>query len=168
MRHTSSLRRGSVVASQSRKHRGYRSQKVVAEWLARHGWPWAESTGAGRSGSDVTGTPGLFIEVKARRGFSPLAWLRQSRLNSTGLPFVVFRCDGQGEANVGEWGVLLRLDDMTELLRSAGYGGPSEGDERPEPHDEDAEDEHKLDSSLGFPAVVAVTHASRVRPQAQG
>lgn len=120
--------------SQSRKHRGYRSQKVVAEWFRTHGWGWAESTGAGRSGSDVTGVPGLLVEVKARRGFNPLAWLRQTIAEAethAGLPFVVFRCDGQGEANVGEWGVLLTLADMTELLREAGYGSevaPASGD----------------------------------------
>lgn len=112
------------MTAQSRKHRGMRSQKVVAEWFAQRGWPFAESTGAGRSGSDVTGMPGLAIEVKARRAFNPLAWLRQSEENK-GLPFVVFRCDGQGEANVGEWGVLMRLDTATELLRAAGYGDES-------------------------------------------
>lgn len=109
--------------SQSRKHRGYRSQKVLAEWFAQRGWPYAESVGAGRSGSDVTGMPGLSIEVKARTGFTPLAWLRQASSEArSGLPFVVFRCNGQGETNVGEWGVLLRLDDMTKLLQEAGYG----------------------------------------------
>ena len=116
------------MASQSRKHRGYKSQAIVAEWFAGHGWPFAESTGAGRTGNDVTGVPGLRIEVKARRGFTPLAWLRQVRAGAEtwnhGVPFVVFRCDGQGEANVGEWAVLLRLDDMTTLLHEAGYGDP--------------------------------------------
>jgi hypothetical protein len=65
-----------------------RSQKVVANWLVEHGFPYAESTGAGRSGSDVTGVPGLLIEVKARRAFSPLAWLRQVRQDGqVGVPF---------------------------------------------------------------------------------
>lgn len=116
--------------SQSRKHRGYRSQKVVAEWFATNGWPFAESTGAGRSGADVTGTPGLHIEVKARAGFQPLAWLRQAEEGAWSeggvlaypLPFVVFRCNGQGETSIGDWGVLMRLEDHTRLLREAGYG----------------------------------------------
>ncbi|MGZ6788366.1 MAG: hypothetical protein ACXVGN_00225 [Mycobacteriaceae bacterium] len=100
-----------------------RSQKVVAEWFAARGWRYAESTGAGRSGSDVTGMPGLSIEVKARSGFEPLAWLRQAHSEArAGLPFVVFRCNGQGEASVGEWGVLTDLETMTGLLREAGYG----------------------------------------------
>lgn len=111
--------------SQSRKHRGLRTQKVVAEWFAARGWPFAESAGSGRSGSDITGMLDCSVEVKARRAFNPLAWVRQARDAADGrLPFVVFRCDGQGEANVGEWPVLMRLDDFTGLLHDAGYGDP--------------------------------------------
>lgn len=110
------------MSNASRKSRGMRTQKVVAEWFQESGFPYAESAGAGRSGSDVIGVPGLKIEVKARRAFSPLAWLKQAdEAPGRGLPFVVFRCDGQGEANVGEWGVLLTLAEMTKLLKEAGY-----------------------------------------------
>ena len=111
--------------SQSRKHRGYRSQKVVAEWFAQRGWPFAESTGAGRPGVDVTGMPGLAIEVKARRGLNIVGFLKQAvTQREHGLPFVVVRPDGMGEASVGAWAVLVRLDDMTRLLTEAGYGTP--------------------------------------------
>lgn len=113
------------MSNASRKSRGMRTQKVVADWFRDSGFPYAESAGAGRPGSDVIGVPGLKIEIKARRAFSPLSWLRQAHAaKGGGLPFVVFRCDGQGEANVGEWGVLLRLDTMTDLLREAGYFPP--------------------------------------------
>lgn len=158
------------MASQSRKHRGMRSQRVVADWFARRGWPFAESTGAGRSGEDVTGVPGLRIEVKARRGFSPLAWLRQARGGPThGVPFVVFRCDGQGEASVGEWGVLMRLDDFTDLLHEAGYGDrpPSEVvaktpvDQRPEGGSEEEQDDDALDVVPGLG--LDVTHGTNDR-----
>jgi hypothetical protein len=111
------------IVSQHRKHRGYRSQKLVAEHFANNGWPFAESTGASRQGSDVTGVPGLAIEVKARRGLSPLAWLKQAEANE-GLPFVVFRPDGAGETTVPSWPCLIRLSDLTDLLRQAGYGSP--------------------------------------------
>jgi hypothetical protein len=106
----------------SRKARGSRTQNLVARWFAAHGWPWAESTGAGRTGSDITGIPGLACEVKARAGFDPLAWIRQARAGSSGLPFVVFRCNGQGEQSIGDWPVLLRLEAFTTLLQVAGYG----------------------------------------------
>ena len=63
--------------TQARKHRGYSSQRIVADWFTVNGWPYAEPVGAGRAGSDVTGMPGIDIEVKARRGFDPLAAMRE-------------------------------------------------------------------------------------------
>lgn len=126
-----------------RKARGYRSQRVVAEFFQRHGWPFAESTGAGRSGSDVTGMPGLACEVKARSDLQPLAWLKQAEMNA-GLPFVVFRPNGMGEESVGRWGVLLRLEVLTELLRGAGYGDPLPADAGDDPaYQQDKKVEHE-------------------------
>jgi len=115
------------MPSQSRKHRGYRSQKVLAMYLAENGFPFAESAGAGRSGSDVTGTIGIDWEVKARTGFNPTAAIKQlkERHNGKDLPVAVLRLNGQGEANIGEWVTLLRLEDFVHLLREAGYGEPN-------------------------------------------
>jgi hypothetical protein len=114
------------VASQSRKHRGYRSQKVVAEYLAVNGFPYAESTGAGRIGSDITGTVGIDWEVKARTGFNPTAAIKQlkERAKKKVLGIVCLRLNGQGESKIGEWVCILRLEDMVNLLREAGYGEP--------------------------------------------
>ena len=110
------------MSNQSRKHRGYRTQKVVAEYLEENGWPFAESTGGGRSGVDVTGTPGIAIEVKARTGFSPLAWVKQAEQETRGgVPIVVFRCNGQGE-DAAKYPAMLRFSDLVNLLREAGYG----------------------------------------------
>lgn len=108
--------------SQHRKHRGYKTQKVVAEYLQANGWPFAESTGAGRSGSDITGTVGLAFEVKARSDLNPIGWVKQAEQNP-GLPIVVFRSNGQGE-NAGDYLTMLRLSDLVELLHEAGYGDP--------------------------------------------
>ena len=46
---------------------------------------------------------------------------------TSGLPFVVLRCDGQGPAVTGDWPVILRLEDFTGLLHEAGYGDPQKG-----------------------------------------
>jgi hypothetical protein len=110
--------------SQARKHRGYRSQKVVAQYLAANGFPYAESTGAGRQGSDITGTVGIDWEVKARNNFSPGETMRQlkDRANVLDLRVAVLRLNGQGEASIGEWVVLLTLEQLVALMRQAGYG----------------------------------------------
>ena len=109
--------------SQHRKARGMRTQLLVADYMKAHGWPFAESTGASRQGSDVTGVPGLAVEVKARRDLAPKAWLKQAAANP-GLPFVVFRPDGVGETTVPTWPCLIRFSDLIDLLHQAGYGTP--------------------------------------------
>lgn len=99
-----------------------RTQKLVAEYLRANGWPFAESAGAGRSGADITGTPDVCVEIKARSDLSPLAWVRQAEGAADGrLPLVAFRCNGQGE-DASKYLAMVRLGDLVELLRSAGYG----------------------------------------------
>jgi hypothetical protein len=116
------------VPSQARKHRGYAAQRIVAEWFALHGHPFAESTGAGRSGTDVTGLVGIAdVEVKATSSFQPLAWIRQmrERVEPGGVYFGVWRPNGYGPMRIGEWPVVTTLDVMTRLLLEAGYGDSS-------------------------------------------
>lgn len=109
--------------SQSRKHRGYRSQKVFAEYIQPQ-FPYAEPTGAGRQGKDILGTPGVWFELKARTGFNPLEALKQMEKESQGgdVQAAVLRMNGQGEKSIGEWVVCLRVDTLLRLLKEAGYG----------------------------------------------
>lgn len=118
------------MASQSRKNRGYRSQKVFAEYM-RDIFPYAEPTGAGRQGRDILSTPGVWFELKARTGFDPLAALKQMEKEASGglEPWenvqhlvAVLRMNGQGEQNIGEWVVCMRVDTLKELLKEGGYG----------------------------------------------
>ena len=110
--------------TQHRKARGYESQRIVATYLAANGWRYAEPVGAGRPGSDITGVPGLDIEVKARRGFDPLAAIHQQadRSSEHDLPFAVLRMDGQGAASIEDWPVVLPFGRFVRLLRDYGYG----------------------------------------------
>ena len=101
--------------TQARKRRGRKSELVLARWLQTW-FPDARAVNSGASGADLLGTPGLAVEVKARKDFNPLAWLRQSRRNAGRmLPIVVVRCNGQGTERPGEWLVMLSLDDFMEL-----------------------------------------------------
>ena len=111
--------------SLARKRRGADTQHIAAQWFRDHGFPYAESTGAGRTGSDITGLGSLCAEVKARADFNPIAWLRQASKHKTypdDLPFVIWRPNGHGPADVGAWPVMLRLDEFTALLHDAGHG----------------------------------------------
>jgi hypothetical protein len=107
-----------------RKHRGYESQRIVADYLRTHGWPYAESAGAGRPGSDITGLLDIDVEVKARRGFDPLAAIKQQRARAREgvLSFAVLRMDGQGEASIESWPAVMPFGVLVALLRAARYG----------------------------------------------
>lgn len=120
------------MSSPHRKSRGMKTQALVAAWFRRHGFPYATDAGAGRGGRDVLNLIGLACEVKARSSFEPLAWVKQSIKAADGdLPFVVMRCNGQGEAAIAEWPVIIPLGHFTELINAAGYGDPSSA--RPAP-----------------------------------
>jgi hypothetical protein len=106
--------------SQSRKHRGFRTERVVAEYL-RHWWDSA-SVGRG-SGRDILNVP-FDCEVKARTGLDIKGTLRQieSRTSKSGLlGFATFRLNGQGETP-SDYVAMLRLGDLVGLLLEAGYG----------------------------------------------
>ena len=109
--------------SQHRKHRGYATQRIVADYLAERGWPHAYAIGAGESGDDIQGAVDIAVEVKARRGFDPQAAIRQMQARrGSALPFAVLRMDGTGETTLDDWPVVIRLADMVAVLRDAGYG----------------------------------------------
>lgn len=105
--------------SQHRKHRGYQSQAIVAQWFTENGWPYAQPVGAGRTGSDITGVP-FDVEVKARRGFPVGETLAQLAARNEGtLAFAVLRPDGMGPASIGNWPVVITLAAFTDLLTAA-------------------------------------------------
>lgn len=113
------------MASQSRKYRGYESQRIVAERL-RELYPLAEPTGAGRQGLDILAVPDLDIEVKAQANLSIPAFIRQAKKNSgSGMPVLWLRLNGQGPVGIDDWPVVLTTKDFMGLLRKAGYGVPS-------------------------------------------
>lgn len=104
------------MASQSRKHRGYATQKMFAEHV-RWIFPYAEPTGAGRQGKDILATPGIHFELKARSGFEPLAVMKQMRAEvSDELPIAVLRCNGQGPASIDEWIALTDVGTMLKMV----------------------------------------------------
>lgn len=106
----------------SRVRRGRQSEEILAEFLRQHGWPSAERLAASLPGSDITGTPGISWEVKARRGLDLPGWLRQT-VKREGVPVLVTRPDGWGEARIDMWPMIVPLSTGVELLKEAGYGG---------------------------------------------
>ena len=107
------------MPSQSRKHRGFRTERVVATYLQQ--WWSGASVGRG-NGKDVVNVP-FDLEVKARSTFNPMEWLRQSRKRTQEnheLNMVVCRMNGQGE-HAAEYLAFMKFSDLVQLLIKAGY-----------------------------------------------
>jgi hypothetical protein len=103
------------MASQARKHRGFRTERVVAQYLST---VWSGATVGRGSGKDIVNVP-FDVEVKARAGFQPLAYLKQlkARTSSSGeLGFGVIRLNGQGE-DASDYACIIRLADLLPLLQ---------------------------------------------------
>jgi hypothetical protein len=99
----------------SRRARGFRTERVVAEYLST----WWPSACVGRgSGKDLINVP-FDVEVKARTGFQPLAYMKQlkARTDKTGeLGFAVLRLNGQSDKNPRDYAAIMRLEDLLPLL----------------------------------------------------
>jgi hypothetical protein len=98
----------------SRRARGFRTERVVAEYLST----WWQGACVGRgSGKDIVNVP-FDCEVKARVGFQPLAYLKQlkARTSVSGeMGFGVLRLNGQGE-DPRDYAAIIRLEDLMPLL----------------------------------------------------
>ena len=107
----------------SRKARARATEKAVADYL-QYVFPEAAAVPSALSGSDILHTPGVAVEVKARRDLDLQAWLRQAEKAASpeALPVVVHRPDGLGVTSVDTWPVTMRFYEFMVLLRKAGYG----------------------------------------------
>ena len=101
--------------SQHRKHRGFRTERVVAQYLST---VWQGACVGRGSGKDIVNVP-FDVEVKARAGFQPKAYLAQLKTRtavSGELGFGVIRLNGQGE-DARDYAAIIRLEDLLPLLQ---------------------------------------------------
>lgn len=112
------------------RSRGLRLQNALAAYLTAW-WPYAESAGAGRPGTDVKGTPGIAWECKTaddfKRDFEPTAWVKQAKSHVVNggypqdVPVVVYFPRGIGEQNTANTLAILPLHALMQLIAEAGY-----------------------------------------------
>ena len=106
--------------SRHRKDRGLRTERVVAAYLAQ--W-WHGATVGRGSGKDIVNFP-MDVEIKARKDFSPLEYLKQSkkRTELTGeASLIICRMNGQGESPEN-YLAFMPLGQLVQILLKAGYG----------------------------------------------
>ena len=104
-----------LVATQHRKHRGFRTERVVAQYLST---VWQGACVGRGNGKDIVNVP-FDAEIKSRTGFQPLAYIKQYKARtaiSGELGFAVLRLNGQGE-NAEDYACVIRLGDLLPLLQ---------------------------------------------------
>jgi hypothetical protein len=107
------------------KAKGRATENQAIEWLRSKGWIHAERrrlAGCEDQG-DVTGIPGLCIEVKSAATWKPVQWLREASCETINahadIGFVMAR--PKGGTNVEDWVILMTPATLLELLDSAGW-----------------------------------------------
>ncbi len=111
------------------KAKGTAAETAVATWLRDNGFPYAERralAGIADKG-DLTGIPGLCVEVKAHARLAIPEWLRELDAevanSAAAVGLLVVKPKGIGVTRVGDWWAVQRLSSAAGLLREAGWSG---------------------------------------------
>lgn len=113
------------MSAKSRR-KGARCENDVVNWLREQGFPHAERRIAGMDNDtgDITGIPGLVIEVKDRQKHDFPAYMRQltEEMTAADVDTGLVIAKKKGTTNVGEWYAMMPVELAIELLRYYGYG----------------------------------------------
>lgn len=113
------------VSGAGARRKGARAEVDLVRWLQANGFPYARTSQRGSAGPDVTGTPGIAWEVKARERVDLAAFVDQADAQrdyaGASLGVVVIR--RRGRPDPGSWYAVVPLATMGELLRDAGWAG---------------------------------------------
>lgn len=124
------------------KQKGTAAETAVARWLQTHGFLYAErrTMTGNRDRGDISGIPGVVIEVKNCRRDGLPAWVDEANLEAAHVDADQSRRGGipdfgepspagrskttgvvvhkrVGTTNPGEWFVTMTLDTFAELIR---------------------------------------------------
>jgi len=112
------------------KAKGTAAESAVVKYLSGQGFPGAERRALAGSSDlgDITGIPGLVMEVKNHRTYKFPAWVEETeveRVNaSADYGILIVKPNGIGTTRVGDWWAVMPLSEIIKLVREAGYGDP--------------------------------------------
>lgn len=107
------------------KNKGTAGESAVVAYLRTAGFPYAERLAlqGGKDRGDITGIPGIVIEVKACQEYSFNGWLTEARVerDNAGADFglVVAKPRLVGTTRTGKWYALMYAYDYLALLSQA-------------------------------------------------
>ena len=113
------------------KAKGTAAETALVNWLREHGFPGAERRALGGGGfgedlGDITGTPCLAWEVKNHKSYKFPEWLQETKIETENAKadfgILVVKPNGVGLSRPGDWWAMMKVEDIVNLLREAGYG----------------------------------------------
>jgi len=115
-----------ILISMSRaKQKGTNAESAVVSYLQSR-YPFAQIERRALQGSkdrgDITGLPGIVIEVKADKSYRINEWLKeteQERLNDNAkLGILVVKPKGIGSAHTNKWWAIVPFEVMVDLIEN--------------------------------------------------
>jgi hypothetical protein len=107
------------------KNKGTAGESAVVAYLRTAGFPYAERLAlqGGKDRGDITGIPGIVIEVKAVQEYAFNTWLREARVerDNAGADFGIVVATPRmfGSKRTGYWYALMYAYDYLALLSQA-------------------------------------------------
>lgn len=108
------------------KRKGTAGESAVVSFLRTAGFPYAERLAlqGSKDRGDITGIPGVVVEVKASDAYEWSTWLKEASVEKENAKadhaFVASKPRGVGSTRTGEWFAGMFLGDYDDLLVAAG------------------------------------------------
>jgi hypothetical protein len=108
------------------KMKGTMAESAVVSFLRTQGFPYAERLAlqGGKDRGDITGIPGICIEVKNTQTYTLSSWLKEAMVekenSGADFAFVAAKPRLIGVTRVGMWMAAMMLSEFKRLVRAAG------------------------------------------------
>jgi Holliday junction resolvase len=105
------------------KQKGTAAETAVVRYLREVGWPYAErlALSGNKDRGDVTGLPGIVVEVKACKTWDLAGWIKelQAEMKNAGADIGVLVVKRKGFTDPADWYWITIGSVMTDLLNGA-------------------------------------------------
>lgn len=108
------------------KRKGTAAESAVVSFLRTQGFPHAERLAlqGGKDRGDITGIPGIVVEVKAEQTYTLSAWLQECRVEvenaRADFGFVAAKPRMVGSMNVKSWYAIMNQKAWWDLIQPLG------------------------------------------------
>lgn len=111
---------GVALMANKSKAKGTLAEVGVRDFLRANGFPYAERlpTEGGKDRGDITGVPGVVIEVKNCKTFDLAGWVKECEVEmaNAGVELGIVWAKRRGTTDPGKWFVVTTGDVLVKML----------------------------------------------------